>query len=155
MATWSEFEAGAPEIAAAGTRLFRRSEVAYLATVSRGGWPRVHPFCPALASGRLWAFIMEESPKRRDLDDNGRFAIHLMPGDEDEEFYIAGNAHRQRDPSLREAALAAMPYDDADERHILYEFSPRRALWTTWENFQQPGMRPVHRSWRDGAAAAE
>jgi hypothetical protein len=40
-----------------------------------------------------------------------------------------------------------MPYDDADERHLLYEFEIERALWTTWESFQQPGMRPVHRVW--------
>jgi uncharacterized pyridoxamine 5'-phosphate oxidase family protein len=152
MATWAELEAAVPEIAAAGRRLLERFEVAYLATVSKAGWPRVHPFCPALARGRLWAFIMEESPKRRDLDDNGRFAIHMMPGDEDEEFYIAGSARRQPDTALRELALAAMPYDDADERHILYEFFPRHALWTTWENFQKPGMRPVHRSWHDQAA---
>ena len=128
MATWSDLEAAAPEIAAAGTRLLERFEVAYLATVSKAGWPRVHPFCPALADGRLWAFIMEESPKRPDLDDNGRFAIHMMPGDEDEEFYIAGRASRQGDAALRELALAAMPYDDADDRHILYEFCPRHAL---------------------------
>ncbi len=47
----------------------------------------------------------------------------------------------------RAAALAAMPYDDADEQHLLYEFLPDHALWTTWENFQKPGMRPNHRVW--------
>jgi len=154
MALWAELAAGAPEIAAAGTRLLQRFEVAYLATVSERGWPRIHPFCPAVAGGRLWAFIMEGSPKRRDLDANGRFAIHMMPGDEDEEFYTAGLARRQRDGALRELALGAMPYNDADERHLLYEFFPRHALWTTWENFQQPGMRPVHRSWHDPAVTA-
>ena len=143
---WSRFAEEAPEIAAAGTRLI--GEVAFLATVSPMGWPRLHPFCPAIAGGRLWAFIMEESPKRRDLDVNGRFAIHALPGEQDEQFFVAGAAARNDDPALRALALAAMPYDDADERHILYEFFPRRALWTTWENFQQPGMRPVHRSWR-------
>jgi hypothetical protein len=97
----------------------------------------------------LWAFIIQESPKRRDLDANARFALHTMPGDEDEQFFLQGLASREPDPSLREVALGAMPYNDADERHILYEFRPQRALWTTWENFQKPGMRPVHRSWRE------
>jgi hypothetical protein len=152
MATWEEFEAGAHEIAAAGLRLFSEHQVAYLATVSAGGRPRVHPFCPAVAGGRLWAFIMAESPKRRDLDANGQFAIHALPGLEDEEFFVAGHAQRHLDPMLRAVALAAMPYADADERHLLYEFRPERALWTTWENFQQPGMRPIYRTWREAGA---
>jgi hypothetical protein len=147
MATWADFEKQAPEIAEAGRRLL--PEVSFLATVSRGGRPRVHPFCPAVAEGRLVAFILEESPKRRDLDHNGRFAIHALPGPEDEQFFAAGRAARVDDARLRAAALAAMPYDDADERHLLYEFVLERALWTTWKNFQKPGMRPIHRSWRE------
>lgn len=143
--SWSELEKEAPEIADAGRRLL--PEVSFLATVSSKGRPRVHPFCPALARGRLWAFVISESPKRRDLDANGWFAIHALPGPEDEEFYLAGTARRVGDSAAREAALAAMPYDDADERHLLYEFLPDHALWTTWENFQKPDMRPVHRVW--------
>jgi hypothetical protein len=153
MATWSEFEALTPDIAAAGRRLLGDNEVAFLATVSVAGWPRVHPFCPAIAAGRLYAFIIDGSPKRRDLDLNGRFAIHAWPGHEDEQFFIAGCAARELDVAFRAIALEAMPYGDADERHILYEFCPERALWTTWENFQKPGMRPVHRSWRAGRIA--
>jgi hypothetical protein len=65
----------------------------------------------------------------------------------DEQFYVAGKAVRRAEESMRDIALRAMPYGDADERHILYEFHLERALWTTWENFQQPGMRPIHRSW--------
>jgi hypothetical protein len=144
--TWADLEREAPEIAEAGKRLL--PEVAFLATVSVRGRPRVHPFCPAIARGRLWAFVMEGSPKRRDLDSNGHFAIHALPGPQDEEFYVAGAASRVSDPELRRVVLAAMPYDDADERHLLYEFSLGRALWTTWENFQKPGMRPIHRVWR-------
>lgn len=146
MATWADLEREAPEIAEAGKRLL--PEVAFLATVSAKGRPRVHPFCPAIAQGRLWAFVIEESPKRRDLDSNGQFAIHALPGREDEQFYVAGTATRVSDPDRRRVVLAAMPYDDADARHLLYEFVLDGALWTTWENFQKPGMRPIHRVWR-------
>jgi hypothetical protein len=145
MTTWADFELQAPDLAAAGRRLL--AEVAFLATAGSTGRPRVHPFCPAIAEGRLWGFIIEESPKRADLDSNGYFAIHALPGFEDEQFYVAGTACRIHDPQLRDAVLAAMPYDDADERHLLYEFRLERALWTTWENFQTPGMRPVHHTW--------
>ena len=134
-------------MAEAGRRLL--PEVAFLATVSTRGRPRVHPFCPAITEGRLWAFVIEKSPKRRDLDSNGYFAIHALPGHEDEQFYCTGRAVRVCDPTLRDAVLAAMPYDDADDPpHVLYEFFLETALWTTWENFQKPGMRPVHRWWR-------
>jgi hypothetical protein len=146
MASWHDLEREAPEIAAAGRRLL--PEVAFLATVSSRGRPRVHPFCPGIAQGRLWAFVMAGSPKRRDLDANGHFAIHALPGPEDEELYVAGRATRVLDPGARQAALETMPYDDADEQHLLYELDLERALWTTWESFQQPGMRPVHRVWR-------
>ena len=148
MLSWAEFEAAAPEIAAAGRRLFALNEVAYLATVTATCRPRIHPFCPAIAGGRFWAFIIDASPKRGDLDVNGRYAIHAMPGSEDEQFFMSGRARRETDPGLRQVALAAMPYSDADEHHLLYEFLVERTLWTTWENFQQPGMRPVHRKWR-------
>jgi hypothetical protein len=148
MASWTDLEAQAPEIAAAGNRLLGAEEVAFLATVDRSGRPRIHPFCPAITEGRIWAFVIDGSPKRRDLDLNGHFAIHALPGLEDEEFYVAGSAERVHDQRLRAAVEAAMPYDDADERHLLYEFHLDRALWTTWEHFQQPGMRPLHHIWR-------
>ena len=147
--TWADLEKEAPEIAAVGQRLL--PEVAFLATVSANGKPRVHPFCPAIAEGRLWAFVMAGSFKRRDLDSNGHFAIHALPGIEDEEFYIAGKAHRVRDETMRQMVLAAMPYNEVDEQHLLYEFILERAMWTTWENFQKPGMRPIHKVWRASA----
>ncbi len=34
---------------------------------------------------------------------------------------------------------------DAREYELLYEFDIEFAVWATWENFQQPAMRPVHR----------
>ena len=149
MATWDDFEREAPKIAEVGRRLL--PEVAFLATVSAKGRPRVHPFCPAITDGRLWAFVMAKSPKRRDLDASRHFAIHALPGPQDEEFYIAGTATRVHDRGSREAVLAVMPYDDADEQHLLYEFFPDHALSTRWENFQKPGMRPIHRVWRSPA----
>jgi hypothetical protein len=145
MATWTDFEHAAPELAAAGRRLL--PVVAFLATVSRAGRPRVHPVCPAIVDGRLWAFIMASSPKRRDLDRSGEYAMHALPGAEDEQFYVAGRAEFVEAAALRAQVLAAMPYDDADAAHLLYEFNIDRVLWTRWENFQRPGMRPVQQRW--------
>ena len=150
--TWAEFEHAAPDLAEAGRRLL--PEVAFLATVSHDGHLRVHPVCPAFAAGRLWAFVLHDSPKRHDLDYNQRYALHAMLGAEDEEFFVTGEASRVVDPDLREAAAAAMPYMDVDDSHVLYEFGIERVLWTTWEQFQQPDMRPQHRAWISPAVSA-
>jgi hypothetical protein len=153
MGSWAEFASSAPEIEAAGRRLLSASQVAFLATVSREGRPRVHPFCPAIVDGHLFGFILAGSPKRRDLDRSGQFAIHAWLGPEDEQFYVAGSAFRTGEAELRGAVVAAMPYDDADERHLLYEFRPAQAMWTVWHHFQKPEMRPQHFVWREGESA--
>jgi hypothetical protein len=94
MATWAEFEAAMPEMAAAGRQLlFQHGPgLAYLATVRRNGGPRIHPICPVIADDDLYAFI-GRSPKRGDLLDNGHYALHTFPCDDrDDEFFIAGRA---------------------------------------------------------------
>lgn len=83
VATWEQFETESPEVAAVAWRLWpgvvalARGDVApsadswfaiaYLATIRRDGAPRVHPFCPIIASGRLFAAVPRSSPKGHDL----------------------------------------------------------------------------------------
>src|SRR5690606_29522545 len=65
---WAAFEGGAAQLAAAGERLlFPDIPIAFLGTVSGSGRPRIHPFIPKVVDGRLWAFIVDASPKRHDL----------------------------------------------------------------------------------------
>lgn len=96
MVTWRDFEFGAPDIAAMAVMLWpgitalNRGEpkppgapwfrVAFLATARRDGSPRLHPFCPVLATGRLLAAIPRASPKGDDLRRDPRRAIHALPG---------------------------------------------------------------------------
>ena len=54
MATWTEFERAAPEMAALGMKQFQKFGLAYLATTRKDGAPRVHPVCPVIAGGRLF-----------------------------------------------------------------------------------------------------
>ena len=67
-ASWQEFEAARPDLAAAGQQLFYQFGVglAFLSTVRPDGGPRLHPMCPVLVSGRLGAHIIP-SRKRDDL----------------------------------------------------------------------------------------
>ncbi len=146
---FSDFETDAPEIAAAFNRLLISNEVAFLATVSGNGKPRLHPFVPKVVDGLLLAFIMDDSPKLRDLDGNGNFALHTLPGDQDEECCLNGQA-RRADQALFEAAANAMGFaTGVDEHHILFEFRIERALWTRWLDFGTPGHRPSRRGWRE------
>ena len=50
MATWKEFAADRPDLAAIGERLLYQYKVgfAFLATIRKDGGPRVHPVCPAI-----------------------------------------------------------------------------------------------------------
>ena len=56
---WSEFEELRPDLAGAGRQLFTQFGIglAFLATVRPDGGPRLHPMCPMLVEGGLFAFI--------------------------------------------------------------------------------------------------
>ena len=108
MSTWARFEADVPEVAAFANRLWPgavaldRGEslptgaawfaIAYLATVRPDGAPRLHPFCPIIAGGRLFAAIPRSSPKGHDLRRDPRCVIHAMPGPDDDELCIRATA---------------------------------------------------------------
>jgi hypothetical protein len=146
MRDWADLEGDEPPIAAAGRRLLEDDPgvpgVAFLATVSGSGRPRMHPFIPAVVDGRLWAFVIV-SPKQRDLERGGQYAIHALLGADDEQFLVSGVSERVDDLEARELIAASMPYDDVDDRHILYRFGIDRALWTTWET----PTSPTHHAW--------
>src|SRR3984957_7587838 len=94
MATWNEFETDAPDIAAAGKKLLYQFGVglAFLATLSKDGGPRLHPISPTVGDGHLYALI-GPTPKRLDLRRDGRYALHTFPPVEvDDEFLVMGPA---------------------------------------------------------------
>jgi hypothetical protein len=145
--TWGMFESAEPETAAAGRRLLEDAPgvpgVAFLATVGADARPRMHPFIPAVVDGGLWAFVIR-SPKQRDLDRDGGYAIHSMLGPKDESFLVGGRAFYTADGERRSTIGAHMPFSDIDDNHLLYEFRIDRALWTSWTT----PTAPVHRQWR-------
>src|SRR6202521_2653044 len=92
MATWGEFREAAPEIAAVGVRLLEQHHLAYLATVRADGAPRVHPVSPFIIDGRLYVATPPTSPKARDQLRDRRYVLHMLPGENDDEFRIRGRA---------------------------------------------------------------
>lgn len=94
MASWSEFASREPRLAEAIRVLMQQygPGLGYLATVRADGGPRVHPVSPVITDEGLFCFVVD-SPKRRDLERDGRYALHSFPPeDSDDEAYVAGRA---------------------------------------------------------------
>jgi pyridoxamine 5'-phosphate oxidase-like protein len=151
MVTWNEFAAAMPEMAQAGRSLLNQFGVglAFLATVRRDGAPRLHPVCPVLSNDRLFVLITSFSPKRHDLQRDGRYALQTFPQPKpgSDEFYVTGRAVAIGDPATRSAVLRDARHM-ADQSEILFELTIGRVMHTRWENVLKPDMRPVHQTWR-------
>jgi ribonuclease HI len=143
---WSDFAARAPDLAAAGERLFRAFTVGYLATLRSDGAPRVHQISISLTDGRLYIFVIAGSRRADDLAHDPRYALHSFPhsptddGWDDEEFEIEGLAHPVG-AAAREA-IAAAHTDSAGPTDALFELRVGRAHWK-WRH----SGRAVVRHW--------
>lgn len=153
MAVWNDFAREAPDLAEAARGLFYQYGVGlgYLATIRPDGGPRLHPICPIISSAGLHAFIMS-SPKLRDLERDGRFALHAYsPAEVDDECYITGTVRAVEDPDVRAVVTAAYHNDpSADER--LFEFDLERCLVARYAFRGQ--WPPTYTRWVDGALAS-
>ncbi|MFI5913995.1 pyridoxamine 5'-phosphate oxidase [Dactylosporangium sp. NPDC051541] len=102
MATWAEFAAADSALASSIHTLICQygPGLAYLATIRPDGGPRVHPVSPVLTTTGLYCFVLP-SPKRADLDRDGRYALHSYPPeDSDDEAYVSGTATPVTDPAV-------------------------------------------------------
>jgi Pyridoxamine 5'-phosphate oxidase len=145
-ATWSEFATASPSLAAEVKALFEQYGQAFgfLATVRLDGGPRVHPVSPIIADGGLYCFVLA-SPKRRDLERDGRFALHAYPAENsDDEAYLAGRVRPVTD-EMRQAQLARRHRASAQVNWRLFELHIEIAMVTHRERPQEPAE---HRIWR-------
>ena len=147
MATWAEFEAAAPDLAAAGRRLWGEIAIGYLATTGADGAPRVHPVVVVIADGQLAVAVITRSPKYRDLQRDGRFALHSPPiSADDEQLLLRGRVRHSNDEARLSQFAAAAPYQLKGDEFV-FDFDIREALWTTWDHPGQPDTQPIHRRW--------
>ena len=171
MARWAIFEQQAPELAAFAARLWPgavaldRGEplppgaswfaVGYLATVRRDGAPRLHPFCPIVADGGLFAAIPRSSPKGHDLRRDPRCVIHAMPGPDDDELCIRATATEvihDRDAAVVRTVVARSGVGgmiESTTRDPIFEFDLQQVDVASWVNIGQPGTHALRRQWRD------
>src|SRR5262245_28431484 len=77
MLTWAEFADRQPVLAEASRAMLYEFQIGlgFLATVRPDGGPRVHPICPLIADGGLYAFLVP-GPKLEDLRRDSRYALH-------------------------------------------------------------------------------
>jgi Pyridoxamine 5'-phosphate oxidase len=140
MATWADLATARPEMEAHARELFLIEQpdapgpagLGYLATVRADGGPRVHPVSPAVLDGRLYVYVLLRSPKLRDLQRDGRYALHSWPkpfeddGFDDEEFYLTGRATPVADPELHDRISTAV--GDKPESGGSFELDIERAM---------------------------
>jgi hypothetical protein len=168
VATWNEFIAAAPELAAAaqsrwpGIVALERGElgpqpvfqVAYLATIRPDGRPRLHPFCPVLADGRLFAAIPPKSPKGHDLRRDPRCAIHALPGPEDDELLVLALATEAVDDATRAVVVRVVEQSGVSgmiatvSEHPLFEFDIEQVDVARWVDIGQRGTYAERLRWR-------
>lgn len=145
MASWSDFAAAAPRLAAQVRALFEQygQGLGYLATVRADGGPRVHPVSPVITDEGMFCFVLP-SPKRRDLERDGRYALHSFPPDQtNDEAYLAGRAAPVTDPQRVESL--AQRYRAAPQvEWRLFELSVEVAM------LGRTG--PAYQVWRDRPA---
>ena len=148
MASWNDFAAASPELAAKGRRLFERRGAgeALLASVRDDLPPRIHPINVAIVNGRLLAFLIVGSAKLADLAADGRYALHAHQDPaEPHEFQVRGRAAEVTDPATRTAAAAAWSFE-VDEGYRLFEFGIEHAVFG--ERASADDWPPIYASWR-------
>ena len=153
MASWSEFQAAAPEMADAGKEtLFRSgSGDGLLTTVAGDGLPRTHPVNVGIVDGRLMTFVQGTSAKARDLLTDGRYALHAhVDPDRPHEFLVRGRGTIVTDVFTRAAAVASWPFTpdasyplvELDIEHALFGALPDADAWppayTSWRPARSP-----------------
>jgi hypothetical protein len=117
MASWSEIEREAPELAALARERFDAFVHKTLATVRRDGSPRISGSEAFFAGDDLWFGSMWGAVKARDLQRDPRFALHSGSADPGEgwtgDAKIAGRVEEVSDPDLMAAVLGAKKRPDS------------------------------------------
>lgn len=154
---WTEFEQEAPALAARVRARFERTLHHVLATLRADGAPRVSGTEVQFYGRHLTIGSMPGAVKARDLQRDGRFALHANPGEVtregaedamgDGDAKVAGTAVEVTDPgeleAFREVGVPPGPFH-------LFRLMPTDVVLTSVE-----GGELVIRHWRPGEDVAE
>ena len=147
MATWKEFADDQPELAAAVRARFKATKHHVVATVRRDGSPRVSGTevdfqIPDLTLGSMWGAV-----KARDLQGDGRFALHANPGDGSMEGGDAKISGRAVEVVGEGGPLTIAQGGDEPEPYHLFRLDIEEVVLTSLSSDQQA---LVIETWRPG-----
>jgi hypothetical protein len=158
MVSWAAFATADPDLASAIRTLVCQygPGLGYLATVRPDGGPRIHPVSPVITDEGLFCFVLP-SPKRHDLDRDGRYSLHSYPPeDSNDEAYLTGKAQAVTDATLT-AGLATLMRAAPGIDWKLYELSIDLAMHvhhttatTSTRTIWRPGPTHVPRARHNG-----
>jgi len=125
MASWHEFAAEAPALAALGRERFESTQVVLLGTLRKHGNPRITPVEFTFFDGELCLGGMWQSMKMLDLTRDSRCVVHstvtTKNGDEGD-FKLSGRALPAQDESFRArygaAVLEATGWQPSEPFHL-------------------------------------
>jgi hypothetical protein len=129
LASWGEFAAAAPDLAAPGERHLDRGQGAALLATVRGAEsaPRIHPVTVGIVDGGLFVFLLD-SVKRRDLAEDGRYALHAAQDKAaPDEFSVRGRARLIPQGDLRDRVASGW-YFEVDDTYWLFELQVQTAI---------------------------
>jgi hypothetical protein len=149
VARWEEVESSAPEFADAVRSLFDAHRHKTLATLRSDGAPRISGIEATFKDGDLWLGMMPGSLKARDLQRDGRMALHsasVDPDDDDPSGWpgdakISGRAEEVADETILKS-FGAMP----DGSH-LFRIEIQEVVTT---RVGEPADHLVIQLWREG-----
>jgi Pyridoxamine 5'-phosphate oxidase len=117
MASWSDVESEAPELAARAREIFDAHKHKTLATLRRDGSPRISGTEVEFANDEMWLGSMWKAVKALDLQRDPRFALHsgsADPPDWKADAKVAGRVEEVTDPERKAVVLGdAAPPDRA------------------------------------------
>jgi hypothetical protein len=148
---WGDFAAAEPELAARGAALLDRAHgPALLATARGDAPPRLHPVTVGIVDDGLFVFLLD-SAKRRDLEEDGRFALHAaIDPRAPAEFVVRGRARLVPSGSLRERVAAGW-FFDVDDTYWLFELRVQGAILGERSAREWP---PRYMRWSASAASS-
>jgi hypothetical protein len=126
--SWADFAAAAPTIAAAGAGHLDRAEgAALLATVRGDAPPRIHPVTVGIVGDGLYVFLLD-SAKRKDLVEDGRFALHAHQDQaKPDEFSVRGRARLVPAGETRDTVASGW-FFEVDDAYWLFELQVQSAI---------------------------
>ena len=140
MASWSEFEAEAPELARRVRERLDAHGHKTIATLRRDGSPRISGTETEFSDGELWIGSMKDALKARDLQRDPRFALHSASEDPDVwtgDAKLAGVAEEVSAPDatshrfrLDLSEVSTVGLDEARKNLVIELWKPGRGVRT-------------------------